>query len=298
MLCLPLMSSTWRARTRAALCTNQSPLESLRSGTSTVPGRNGTPGSRTGSLAPGSMRSDEPVADDDHRAAGDLDRPAGLLERDSRTVARQPASNTLRRDRPRAERAGSVRRRAAEAATPERRHEAPARAPMRPRSPPPELPATARTDATLGAASGRATVRSRSQPNASRSVRTTKARTGAIFRARSARSTPSAILLATRALLRGLVRVLPMRPRAVLVLAAVLGTLGCGRVREIKECRALARIVNPAARRNRRSASPRIAARHPTVSPRRATESSRPSSSTSVSESRAPKEPSTSSPTR
>ncbi|HVR18213.1 MAG TPA: hypothetical protein VMS65_00910 [Polyangiaceae bacterium] len=37
-----------------------------------------------------------------------------------------------------------------------------------------------------------------------------------------------------------------MRPRAVLVLAAILCTLGCGRIREVKECRALARIVNPA----------------------------------------------------
>jgi hypothetical protein len=37
-----------------------------------------------------------------------------------------------------------------------------------------------------------------------------------------------------------------MRPSAVLVLAAVLGTLGCGRIREVRECRALARIVNPA----------------------------------------------------
>ena len=37
-----------------------------------------------------------------------------------------------------------------------------------------------------------------------------------------------------------------MRPNAVLVLAAILGTLGCGRVREVKACRSLARIVNPA----------------------------------------------------
>jgi siroheme synthase (precorrin-2 oxidase/ferrochelatase) len=37
-----------------------------------------------------------------------------------------------------------------------------------------------------------------------------------------------------------------MRLGPLLVLVAGLGALGCGRIREVRECRALARLVNPA----------------------------------------------------
>ena len=37
-----------------------------------------------------------------------------------------------------------------------------------------------------------------------------------------------------------------MRPSTVLLVVTLLGTFGCGRVREVRGCRALARVVNPA----------------------------------------------------
>lgn len=37
-----------------------------------------------------------------------------------------------------------------------------------------------------------------------------------------------------------------MRASAVLLVVTLLGALGCGRVREVRGCRALARVVNPA----------------------------------------------------